>query len=337
MLDADCNLTTETPPLPDECEDLYSTGANELMNPMDQDVVKQLIAQSKKGFPGWAKESLAFAIVMAGAAFIVTSYFPTLIESHTKTLSNDIATLRSDIASVKESTARIDRNVESLLGKAFDKLLQAPSVRAQSKGAGPKESAQIKSDIEFGQSLIQTARTVKYRTASGPVISVGRAIMEAGRRHPDLESIVWLAVKDFAEYRSFLSTFEAPPLPAGEVRPATYYWIARSGSLPIPHATAIGLAPVEQRAIFQQIDNPTMPQATMGNKLFVLNGGAITLDNLEARHVRLSNVEVHYSGKPTRLTDVSFVNCTFVVDRSDNGILLMQALLSVGSTDANIG
>jgi hypothetical protein len=75
----------------------------------------------------------------------------------------------------------------------------------------------------------------------------------------------------------------------------------------------------------------------MGNKLFVLNGGAITLDNLEARHVRLSNVEVHYSGKPTRLTDVSFVNCTFVVDRSDNGILLMQALLSVGSTDANIG
>jgi len=40
---------------------------------------------------------------------------------------------------------------------------------------------------------------------------------------------------------------------------------------------------------------------------------------MELRHVVLINIEVHYAGGPVKLSDVAFINCSFVIDNNEDG------------------
>jgi hypothetical protein len=62
-------------------------------------------------------------------------------------------------------------------------------------------------------------------------------------------------------------------------------------------------------------------------------GGATQLDGMHLRRVVFKGVEVHYSGGPLILENVSFINCVFVFDNNEHGRDLGRTLLASASVD----
>jgi len=62
-----------------------------------------------------------------------------------------------------------------------------------------------------------------------------------------------------------------------------------------------------------------------------MHGGAYRIDNQQFRNVFFDGVEVHYSGAPLILENVTFINCTFVMDNNTNGRTLGKRLLASAS------
>jgi hypothetical protein len=52
------------------------------------------------------------------------------------------------------------------------------------------------------------------------------------------------------------------------------------------------------------------------------------LEDEHFRNVVFEHVEIHYSGSPIVLENVSFISCVFVFDNNDRGRELGQALLA---------
>jgi hypothetical protein len=76
------------------------------------------------------------------------------------------------------------------------------------------------------------------------------------------------------------------------------------------------------------------PDLTVGRpdaafQFLTLVGGATDITGIYMRHVFLRNVEVHYSGGPLHLDDVTFIDCKFVFDNTENARRLAQAILSI--------
>ena len=55
---------------------------------------------------------------------------------------------------------------------------------------------------------------------------------------------------------------------------------------------------------------------------------ALALNVVIFRSVFFEDVEVHYSGSPIILTNVTFINCTFVMDNGTNARALGLTLLA---------
>lgn len=124
------------------CEVVYSaemaiTGTEwtEIQNRIDKN--------RPKGFPVWAKESLAFAIVMAGAAFIIHSYIPAQIGSQTSTMSVDVASLKTDVSTIKNEVSEIRKDIKDVLIKSLDSARQELQQNKQSPTQGRRSALHL--------------------------------------------------------------------------------------------------------------------------------------------------------------------------------------------------
>ena len=54
----------------------------------------------------------------------------------------------------------------------------------------------------------------------------------------------------------------------------------------------------------------------------------MNIDGKRIRHVVFDNVEIHYSGKPLILEDVTFINCAFVLENTEPGRKLGEEILA---------
>ena len=59
-----------------------------------------------------------------------------------------------------------------------------------------------------------------------------------------------------------------------------------------------------------------------------MTGGAVNLDGEDIRHVIFNGVEIHYTGKPVKLENVTFVDCKFVIENTKPARKLSETILA---------
>ena len=80
------------------------------------------------------------------------------------------------------------------------------------------------------------------------------------------------------------------------------------------------------------IDEPNPDEnAKRGKEIILVEGGAITLDGIVAKHVVFLNVAVYYHGSPVELSDVIFVECNFIFTNVQPARDLAHAMLAAAT------
>jgi len=158
----------------------------------------------------------------------------------------------------------------------------------------------------------------------------GESFIDASAQDPK----AWGVALDFISYRSSLNKIDPSTLGELEELPLGYAWLY---DVPVidgkRHQSDIvhRYVPIEQAARFEEIGKPgkRYPENSKVGPITVwIVGNATSIDSHYIRHVIFRNVEVHYSGKPTILDDVIFVDCTFVMDNTPPARLLGVRVLS---------
>ena len=86
--------------------------------------------------------------------------------------------------------------------------------------------------------------------------------------------------------------------------------------------------PTDKAAVLETISNPRNIGKPFLPPLLIASDGTVSLDGARIHHVTFVDVEVHYSGKPTDLEDVAFLNCRFVFDNAEPSRMLAVEILS---------
>jgi hypothetical protein len=159
-----------------------------------------------------------------------------------------------------------------------------------------------------------------------PVLAeAGKSFVAASKTDPQ----AWQTVKILMEYRSNVNslTFVFPS--TGLVSQNTIFALKGVlGKNPPQVSSAAAGAPIAEAARLQEIGKPTNGNVTIGTSHLLLTGGATSLDNMDIAHAIFVGVEVHYSGAPSLLDDVLFVNCTFVFDNSERSRMLAENIIA---------
>jgi hypothetical protein len=167
--------------LPAQCDELYSDWANYRMNQADKEEVRRLIAETRKGFPLWAKESLGFAVVMAFAAFITYHYIPAQIGSQTSGLASDISGLKESVATLKTDVSGIRQDLKDAINRALDRTYQ---------GTQPSSPAK-RGSLDLGNSAIQLANDLKLPVDSALNRGFGQSAIGLALNDPQFRNVAW--------------------------------------------------------------------------------------------------------------------------------------------------
>jgi hypothetical protein len=174
--------------------------------------------------------------------------------------------------------------------------------------------------------VLSTARKDSIRIPANVVEEAGRSFVGVAAT----DQKAWDSALDFIAYRSSLNM---PPSMA-----PTKVW-SEGGTLhyafaPVPgkaHPKAeivLSLVPAEQAAIAEPIGQDPNAGIKYQPSWLIVTGGAMGLEDEHFRNVVFEHVEIHYSGSPIVLENVSFISCVFVFDNNDRGRELGQALLA---------
>jgi hypothetical protein len=153
------------------------------MNQADQQEVKRIIAESRKGFPLWAKESLGFAIVMAGAAFIVASYIPNKITSQTSPMGADVGALKESVGTLKTDIADIKKDIKDTLNKALDRAFATPAQSSRPPGK--------RSRLELGNTALELAASLNVALDPTASNRFGLYSITAAAEDSLLRTVAW--------------------------------------------------------------------------------------------------------------------------------------------------
>ena len=129
----------------------------------------------------------------------------------------------------------------------------------------------------------------------------------------------WKATVSLASYRTSLNVSGYPKtkenLPV-DTKITNYYLGPHIGKTPTLSWHLPTVAP-EQAARWDVIGHDQNASVKVQPQWLSAEGGVVTLDGEQIKNVVLQRVEVHYSGKSAILSNVTFINCTFILDRSD--------------------
>lgn len=214
-----------------------------------------------------------------------------------------------------------ERDASRLLSSVSEMELK----KASENPSDPQNIQQVKQ-------LLADARSTHTIIAPKTVVSEGKRFIDAAQIHP----AAWGAALAFLEYKSYLNLASLKPAAKAALKEkwstTKYYrWRPRNSEPTQTDLTVFGTVPREQAAVMAPIGTPpdTSPN---GDKLVVLSGGTVVLDNTEFRHVIVSNAHVTWRGGPVIMRDVYFVNCTFDLPR-EKGQNLADAILDKTAVD----
>jgi hypothetical protein len=197
--------------MPDMClplhaagEDVYSAlDPSMALNQADKEEVRRIV-ENRKGFALWAKESIAFSIVTAGAIWIISTYVPEKITSQTSGMSSDVAVLKNDVGTIKNDLSEMRKDIKEQLSKALDGARQELQ-KSSKKTVGPQIG------LELGDRVLQMARTLNVRLDEADLSQYGESVINAAfatNRNPD--RLATQAVARVLDYRSYLNNAVAP-------------------------------------------------------------------------------------------------------------------------------
>ncbi len=288
--------------------------------------------------PDWLKISLAVIVPLLVALWAFsTLYLPAKIDSQTKEMSNDISSLKTDLTDIRSNVQRIDGTVNGMLKDTFNAVL------GYLKSAKHASADLSRRDLQLAVNLASAAMRANVEADPNAVAEAGKAAI-ALTENPKLSGAAWKAVGTFLDYRSFLNRQLAPhpKQPGNHTPPYNRYFPYNAinlGAFP-PGSKSVkmqvnfhGEAPPSDAALMDLLSKPPPPGLTSGAAFITVDGGGgIVLDGYRMKNVIIQNAEILYSGGPVVLDNVYFVNCTFNVRQSPNGVRLGQSILASAST-----
>ncbi len=154
------------------------------------------------------------------------------------------------------------------------------------------------------------------------------------------ESRAWDVALEFLSYRTLTNKASVAVGTAEQIATtpvtslATYYDLSFINGKSLPRITVGGEVPSGEAATMHYLSRPDPNQGNpRGKQVILIEGGAISIDNMFFKHVVIRNSEIFYSGTPINIEDVVFVNCTFVMINSSQTREFAIAVLSNGPTD----
>lgn len=252
-------------------------------------------AQKQQYLPDWFKQAIAVGlIVFGGAAWVLVYYVPAKIDSQTKSLSEDVSSLRTEVAGVKQSIDRIDRTIGDLLKPAMERLF----------GGKPGGQASLRQDLELGIQLAKTARGIGYKANPQTVAQTGMSYINIATRDPQLAGLAWQAATELMNYRSFLNA----DLNVRSSAPTTT--LAGPGVVVSPGA---GLENLVFEGGTQTLDGGILKNVVFRNARIRFTGGAVHLQNV---YFQGCTFEVTPSPEGTKLARVLLASAAVTADIS---------------------
>jgi len=188
--------------------------------------------------------------------------------------------------------------------------------------------------------LIAEAKKANTPLPSNIIEKAGQSFIAAAGS----DSKAWDTAKALFEYRSDLNRAEVkipinlqPKLPPEETvtlqKQTTTYAKAPVPGKSSPKLWWSGVVPPDQGARFEEIGKNLNSNVPVGDGKLVFRSGAVSLDGRYIKNVIFEGVEIHYSGKPLVLENVSFVNCKFVIENTAPSRQLGRELLASSTVD----
>jgi hypothetical protein len=209
--------------------------------------------------------------------------------------------------------------------------LSIRAARAALRPENPKDQNEAKA-------VLQEA---KNRSIPVPREVVEQAGISFLRAATDSSSSAWPVALDYVSYRSTLNPTVVPqdrkPFVSGQTVGSTEYQIhpvvIDGIEKPKPYMEYLSVpprigVPQAEAARVESLDKPPLQTASIGVHTFVLEGGAIDLEDMHLRRAILIGVEVHYNGGPVLLENVTFVACHFVMNNTPNARGLAEQVLA---------
>ena len=208
-------------------------------------------------------------------------------------------------------------NIETRLGGIETSLL---ALRAAQAANLPRD----KENIAEAKAILDTAKQSAIRLPTNVVEQSGKNLIEAASKEP----AAWDAAVRFAEYRSYLNTFNQSVFPSATKSTTTEYLVTTPPGYPPPSFSVAGLVRTEQAARFNPIGQGLKTNTEYGNSFIIVTGGGLVLDGYEFRSVVLQNAHIVYRGGPLQMQNVYFIGCTFDLVPGTNGKKMVAAILS---------
>lgn len=225
-------------------------------------------------------------------------------------LKDPLERLRKVEDGVTRIETKLDTFIEFLRPLIADRIRAAASLKPEQLR---KELPQIKDALLLAREQRVTASTEQLK--------------EIGSRAIDLavsgDNQAWQTVTAALNYRSFL-TVRPPETLSARAPLAGDTWRYFAENFPgqprfvLQFAQGFGV-PANQAARMERIGADRNSSLPTGPLFLIASGGTAILDNEHLRNVIFDNVQIHYSGQPVILENVTFVNCTFIVDNNKSG------------------
>lgn len=162
---------------------------------------------------------------------------------------------------------------------------------------------------------------------------------------PNISDLAWKVKSELLSYKSFLNDAEAPQIahpikvPANQQPAPGQYQFALNlkptATLP-PGDRMVGSVAYNQTRASQPADSARLESLTSpqpvgsGSDLIIVYGGelAVVLDNEYMKNVVVRDATVEYDGGPTKLENVYFVNCKFILPQGQPDRGFSETLLN---------
>jgi hypothetical protein len=202
---------------------------------------------------------------------------------------------------VNTTTQRTDATLQAL--KPFIQDI----VTRQFENAAELSPQALVTTLPAVNNLLAIAKDQQVKVDPGLITKLGRELVAASGQHP----AAWNAAIASIDYKSSISDVPGAIDKPDILENLKFHLHAPSGTKPPSIFYSVGTAPRESSALYNRLGIDENQSETTGAAYLVVGNGAVELDQVQLRHVVFRNVHVYYSGGPTQLDDVYFVNCTF--------------------------
>jgi hypothetical protein len=207
-------------------------------------------------------------------------------------IQNDVVQIKGDLQGIKGT----------LSGIQLRQLSSTPNNAQNVKEARDILTAAKKGNILIPDMVIQQA---------------GTSFLEAAKTEPK----AWEATLDFVSYRTMLNNqllavenaSQLATTPVTEPLELRYKLNTPTGYKQ-PQLSVGGEVPSDRAADIHPLGEPSLNQGQpKGREVILVDGGAVVLDGMVMKNVVIRNTLISYSGGPISLSNVIFVNCTFLL------------------------